>query len=141
MLHFLDSTVTRVHFGDSRPTASRRTSRSSGSHRTATMMSLVQRLSFLAVALSIALFTAGCEAAARDIFVNNLAGDDLLDGTLPTNTSPGIGPFHTITRALRAAGPGDRIDLANTGEPYRESVSLVGSRHSGNALRPFTIEG
>jgi hypothetical protein len=79
--------------------------------------------------------------AARDIFVDNVAGDDLLDGTLPTNTSPGIGPLHTITRALRAAGPGDRISLANTGEPYRESVSLVGSRHSGSAVGPFTIEG
>jgi hypothetical protein len=80
-------------------------------------------------------------ALARDIFVDNLAGDDLLDGTLPTNTSPGIGPMHTITRALRVAGSGDRIVLANTGEPYHESVSLVGSRHSGNPVGPFTIEG
>jgi len=78
---------------------------------------------------------------ARNVYVDNLAGDDLLDGTLPTNTSPGIGPFHTITRALRVAGPGDRIILANTGQPYRESISLVGSRHSGNAIGPFTIEG
>ena len=78
---------------------------------------------------------------ARDIYVDNVAGDDLLDGTQPTNTSPGIGPLHTVTRALRFAAAGDRIILASTGEPYRESVSLVGSRHSGNPVRPFTIEG
>src|SRR5262245_9502399 len=94
----------------------------------------------LAIALAILLIDVG-PIAARDIFVDNLAGDDLLDGTLPTNTSPGIGPLHTITRALRAAAAGDRIILANTGEPYRESVSPVGSRHSGNPVRPFTIEG
>ena len=94
----------------------------------------------LATALAILLIGVG-PTAARDIFVDNMAGDDLLDGTLPTNTSPGIGPMHTITRALRAAGAGDRIILANTGEPYRESVSLVGSRHSGNPVGPFRIEG
>jgi hypothetical protein len=95
---------------------------------------------FAVVVCSLLALVAG-RALARDIFVNNLAGDDLLDGTLPTNTSPGIGPLHTITRALRAAGAGDRIILANTGEPYHESLSLVGSRHSGNPVRPFTIEG
>jgi hypothetical protein len=95
----------------------------------------------LAVAISLALALAAGAALARNVYVDNLAGDDLLDGTLPTNTSPGIGPFHTITRALRVAGPGDRIILANTGQPYRESISLVGSRHSGNAIGPFTIEG
>lgn len=98
-------------------------------------------ISSRAVSICLALSTIVSAALARDIFVDNVAGDDLLDGTLPTNTSPGIGPLHTITKALRAAGPGDRIILANSGAPYRESVSLVGSRHSGNPVRPFTIEG
>jgi hypothetical protein len=132
MLHFLDSTVTRVsddvYLEDS----------------TFAMACIIWHRRYLIglLAIAVAIQPIGVSpTAARDIFVDNGAGDDILDGTLPTTTSPGIGPFHTITRALRVAGPGDRIILANTGEPYRESVSLVGSRHSGNAVRPFTIEG
>ena len=40
----------------------------------------------------------------------------------------GSGPLRTLAKALRLAGPGDHIHLANTGLPYRESVSLVGNR-------------
>ena len=43
--------------------------------------------------------------------------------------------------ALRLAQSGDTIVLANTQRPYRESISLVGSRHSGTAQEPFTIRG
>ncbi len=99
-----------------------------------------QRRLISALALAAWLTAAGV-GAARNIYVDNVVGDDLLDGTQPSNLSPGIGPLHTITRALRAAGAGDRIILSNTGQPYRESVSLVGSRHSGNPVGPFMIEG
>ena len=49
--------------------------------------------------------------------------------------------MRTITRALQLAGNGDTIVLANTNVPYRENISLVGSRHSGTPQQPFTIRG
>jgi len=83
-----------------------------------------------------------CSAAAgRDIFVNNLAGDDRFNGSSPENV-PGLeGPVRTIARALKLARPGDRIVLANTEQPYRESVTLAGARHSGNSVRRFILDG
>jgi hypothetical protein len=36
---------------------------------------------------------------------------------------------------------GDQIVLANTGVPYRESITLEGGRHSGYPSRPFVIRG
>jgi hypothetical protein len=80
-------------------------------------------------------------AAARNLYVNNVSGDDLFDGLSPQREGPGRGPNQTIWRALRSTHPGDRIVLAKTEEPYRESISLVGSKHSGHALRRFVIEG
>src|SRR5690606_32803184 len=35
----------------------------------------------------------------------------------------------------------DRIVVAANGTPYRETLSLVGGRHSGNGYRPFVIQG
>ena len=35
----------------------------------------------------------------------------------------------------------DIISLADTGVPYYESISLVGTRHSGTGERPFMILG
>jgi hypothetical protein len=42
---------------------------------------------------------------------------------------------------LRAAERGDHIVLANTGVPYRESITLEGGRHSGYYSRPFVLRG
>lgn len=78
---------------------------------------------------------------AEDIFVNNIAGSDLLRGDTPLSLTPGSGPFKTIQRALLAAGPGDRVVIANTGEPYRECVTLQGGANSGIAGAPFIVEG
>jgi hypothetical protein len=78
---------------------------------------------------------------ARDLYVDNRAGDDRFDGGAATSIEPGLGPFRTLSRAVCAAQAGDRILLANTGRAYRESISLVGSRHSGTAHSPFVIEG
>jgi hypothetical protein len=64
-------------------------------------------------------------AAAREIAVNNVDG----------------GPVTTISAALRQACPGDRIVLANTGRPYHESISLVGSRLSGSSFGPLVLMG
>ena len=78
--------------------------------------------------------------AAREIYVNNATGSDLLDGTLAGNSDPGRGPFRSITRALKAVGPGDHIIVANTQRSYRECITLEGSRHSGTPYQPFSIE-
>src|SRR5690349_11484553 len=76
--------------------------------------------------------------AARDIYVDNLAGDDLLSGATPAPAVAGDGPVQTIARAMRMAQPHDRVVLANTGTPYRETVSLSG-RHGGSRLEPFVL--
>jgi hypothetical protein len=81
------------------------------------------------------------EAGARDLFVDNRGGDDRFDGTAPTSRGDGIGPFQTIARALRAAAPGDRIILADTGEPYRESITLQGAAHSGLSYQDLRLSG
>jgi len=78
---------------------------------------------------------------ARDIYVNNVEGDDILNGFSPTRVSEVHGPVRTIGRALVAAGRSDRVILANTGEPYRECVSLVPGRHVGVPGFPFEIQG
>ncbi|MDO4569354.1 MAG: right-handed parallel beta-helix repeat-containing protein [Planctomycetia bacterium] len=79
-------------------------------------------------------------ALARDIYVHNTQGNDDFSGL--NEKSPGEnGPVRTIRRALLLADRGDRIILVNSGEPYRESVLLMGRRHSGLPGFPFTIEG
>jgi hypothetical protein len=80
-------------------------------------------------------------AAARDVYVDNQAGDDRSDGSSPRPTLAGRGPARTIAKGLRLAQAGDRVVLAATSEPYRESVSLTASRHSGSPVSPFVIEG
>lgn len=89
--------------------------------------------------LVVALGASGTPAGAGEIYVNNVLGNDRSEGQRP---EPGnLGPVRTIRHALRLAQPGDRIILANTGQPYRESISLVGSRYSGLGGRPFVLDG
>lgn len=94
----------------------------------------------LAVFVVAAAVAAGANSAsASDIYVNNVLGNDRSNGRRP---EPGeFGPVRTIARALQLAQAGDRIVLADSGQPYRESISLVGSRHSGAAGRPFVLDG
>lgn len=79
-------------------------------------------------------------ASARDIFVDNVTGDDRRGGSLPT-AQGNLGPCQTIAKALRIAQPGDRIVLTSTGQPYRESITIQGPRHSGSDRYPFTLVG
>jgi len=82
------------------------------------------------------------QAAARDIFVDNVAGDDKNSGLHAQNRGDTSSPVRTIAKALRLARAGDHIVLANTAQPYRECVALVGTRHSGAApLVPFVLDG
>lgn len=78
---------------------------------------------------------------ARDLFVSNTAGDDQFNGRTAQGIGDYNGPTQTINRALRLAAKGDRIIIANTGLPYRESIALVGNKHAGDGFRPFTIVG
>ncbi len=79
--------------------------------------------------------------SARDLFVSNTAGDDLSNGHSARLLGDDTGPTRTIGRALHLAVKGDRIVIANTGVPYRESIALVGHKHAGNEAGPFVILG
>ena len=72
---------------------------------------------------------------ARDLYVDNVAGDDRYDGLIAEANSELSGPFRTITSARLATRKGDRLILANTGEAYRESITLQGGRRSGMRMR------
>lgn len=94
----------------------------------------------LLFAILAAMALAGRPAVAATIYVDNVLGDDLLDGVQPQRTS-GSGPVRTLQKALRICHAGDRILLANTGEPYREMIGLSTAEHCGSALSPFIIDG
>ena len=78
---------------------------------------------------------------ARDIFVNNVVGDDRRGGTMAGVSGEGTGPCRSIAKALRIADPGDHIIVANTGQPYREGITVQGPRHSGFGRFPTVISG
>lgn len=90
--------------------------------------------------LALVLLTVVSELAARDIYVDNTTGDDRHGGTLAVSQG-GLGPCRSIAKALRIAQFGDRIVLANTGKPYRESITIQGPNHSGSDRYPFMIVG
>jgi hypothetical protein len=87
------------------------------------------------------LLLSSSSTSAADIFVNNVLGDDRRGGSSAAVAGEGIGPCRTISKALRIAQPGDRIVVANTGQPYREGITLQGPRHSGSDRFPTTIAG
>ena len=94
------------------------------------------------LAITLAALVLACgNVSGADIFVDNVGGDDRHDGNSPRSTSGGIGPTRTIRRALQLAHRGDRIVLAATGQPYRESITLAGGRVGGVRTRPFVLEG
>lgn len=78
---------------------------------------------------------------ARDIFVDNSLGDDRQRGGSAESGIGMDGPCRSIARALFLARAGDRIILAKTTEPYRESLTLQGGRHSGIGTHPFRLLG
>jgi hypothetical protein len=89
----------------------------------------------------VAVLACASSLLARDIHVDNLGGDDRNSGGSPQSSGTGGGPCRTIGRALQLATVGDRIVLANTGEPYRECITLQAARHSGSPERPFVLQG
>lgn len=96
------------------------------------------------VRLSLAALLLACTTtslAARDIFVDNVHGDDRKGGQSPDSQGVVGGPCRSIAKALRIAKAGDRIVLANHGVPYRECISVQAGSHSGDANFPFQIQG
>jgi hypothetical protein len=75
------------------------------------------------------------------IYVDNLRGNDAFDGGVPEPFGPRVGPVRTMVRATRLASPGDIIEVANTGVPYREPISLSGRRFDGFETAAFTLRG
>ena len=96
---------------------------------------------FSAVSVVVVTFLLASHALARDLFVDNEAGDDRYSGHQARPMSDGTGPVRTIAKALRVAESGDRIILAATDTPYRESISLAGRQRSGYDWKPLMIEG
>jgi len=87
------------------------------------------------------LFAACPSLLARDIHVNNISGDDRFLGYSQHASSTKTGPVRTIAKALRVAKKGDRVVLANTGIPYKESITLQGTLNSGFPDAPFRLVG
>lgn len=95
---------------------------------------------WLVVVTPLILYTAD-PLSARDIYVDNVAGDDRRAGSSAAVAGQSGGPCRSLRRALELAEASDRIVLANTGQPYQESVTLQAGRHTGLPSQPFTIEG
>lgn len=106
-------------------------------------LSSSKRVATSFILLAIALFGAATPAAifGRDVFVDNMSGDDRRDGSAPEVAGERAGPCRSIGRGLQLVEPGDRLVVANHGEPYRESVTLQAARHSGTTGQPFEIVG
>jgi hypothetical protein len=101
------------------------------------------RSHFMRIAFSFAVLLIAVvgRAAADDVYVSNVAGDDRFDGRSTHKSSDFSGPVRTLAKALRVAEPGDRIVMDNSGQPYYEGISLEGPWHSGRPGRPFIIDG
>jgi len=77
---------------------------------------------------------------ARDVYVNNVIGNDMNVGGR-TDVRPQDGPVRTLNRALRLVDRGGRIVVANTGEPYREMISVCDVEQRGYPGQPLVIQG
>lgn len=80
-------------------------------------------------------------ASAKVIYVDNRIGNELNDGSAPSIVGLRSGPVKSFTRARLLMGPGDVIEIANTGEPYYDSLRLIGARSSGVPSQPVVVNG
>src|SRR5690348_13327747 len=91
--------------------------------------------------LSILSVLLAAPVSARVIYVDNHVGDDVNDGRSATTTGLQTGPVRSLERAHVLIGPGDVVEIANTGEPYYGTLRLIGSRCSGVPSRPVVVNG
>ena len=89
--------------------------------------------------LAVVLLALADTAAAATYYVNNKLGSDAFSGLCAAPGPNRAGPFATIHAATALLGAGDTMSLANTGEPYRESIFFSGVR--GTPAKPIVIEG
>lgn len=84
---------------------------------------------------------AGGVCRGAELYVNNVLGNDVLNGRSAEVVNETTGPVRSINRAARLAGRGDTIIVANTGTVYLESIQLGGVAKSGLGTIPLTILG
>jgi hypothetical protein len=98
---------------------------------------------FLRIPLTLFLvFATVTTVLGRDIYVDNLGGDDRNNGETLRAQGKANGPCKTITKALRLVKSSDRIIIiAHPGEPYRESIAVQGGFISGREGAPAEIIG
>lgn len=97
---------------------------------------------FLRTTVFLFLLSLTAVVAGRDIFVDNLAGDDHNNGQVAKSAGKENGPCKSIARALYLAEKGDHVILvANPDRPYRECITLQGGKNSGYLEQPFEIVG
>ena len=94
----------------------------------------------IAAAVCLLIVVAAGRSSARDLYVNNVTGDDRASGRSAEVTAANR-PLRTISRALRLVNPGGRIILAKTDEPYREMISLSDAGQRGYSDQPLVIQG
>lgn len=80
-------------------------------------------------------------ATAKVIYVNNRTGDDVFDGSSSEVGTLRAGPIRTLARASVLVGPGDEIEIANTGDVYFDALHLVGRNASGVTGHPTVVRG
>jgi hypothetical protein len=78
---------------------------------------------------------------AETIYVNNITGEDTYDGRAAEAVNEHNGPYRTIRHALERARSGWTVVLADTGEPYREAISVSGAQLGQSIDLPLRIVG
>ncbi|MFA6293238.1 MAG: right-handed parallel beta-helix repeat-containing protein [Victivallales bacterium] len=85
--------------------------------------------------------TRGQNTPSPEVFyVNNKIGSDVFDGRNPECGTGNSGPFKSIMQAIQKCSVGARIEIANTGTDYRETVEISGLK-KGQADAPLIIDG
>ncbi len=99
-------------------------------------------LSIVRPLLVVALMFLSCSLLpAGVVYVNSRVGNDAFNGRSEHPLNRRTGPVRTLQRAATRLRVGDSIVLANNGEPYFGSLSLVNQKHSGTPGRPLEIIG
>jgi len=78
------------------------------------------------------------QANGAELVVDNLRGSDVQAKNDGIRTQS---PYKTLQRAINNAIMGDSIRLVETGQPYRECVSINTNNALGTAYFPLIIEG
>lgn len=95
----------------------------------------------LLIAVTLTIGWIPSSADAKVIYVNNRTGDDVNDGKSAETFDRRQGPVKSLRRAALLVGPGDVIEIANTGDTYYGSLRLIGRNGSGVESQPVIVNG